>query len=125
MDKYWRNGLVLAFVVAAILLATSAYAGVLQVLGVMKDNGLIYGLLALVIAYIFKVIPNEKIYAAVNASATKLGVVVTLGLSKWKFTAPLWNKTIEPWVVDFIDNTVGAAVQGFIAGLRSDEDGNA
>ena len=48
------------------------------------------------------------------------GKVMTLGLSKWKFTKGIWNKTIEPWFVDLLDNFVGSAVRGFIKGLRVD-----
>ena len=117
----------LIITLALVLVTTAAYAGVLDAIKTVatgaKDGGLVYGLAALVLLYIFKAIPNAKIYAAVKGTFEKLGITVTLGLSKWKITAPLWNKTIEPWIVDFIDNTIGAAVQGFIAGLRSDNDG--
>lgn len=101
--------------------AVPAYAGIL---GTLKDaastGNLIAGLAVVILAWIFKTIPNQKIYDFVAHFFNKLGVLCTLGISKYKFTAPLWNKYIEPWVVDFIDNTVGAAVKGFIAGLRSD-----
>ena len=46
---------------------------------------------------------------------------MTLGLSKFKWTKSLWNSTVEPYFIDLIDNTVGAAVQGFIDGLKSDK----
>ena len=46
---------------------------------------------------------------------------MTLGLGKWKFTKNIWNATIEPYFIDLVDNTVGAAVKGFIKGLRSDK----
>ena len=46
---------------------------------------------------------------------------MTLGLAQWKFTKGIWNKTVEPYFIDLIDNTVGAAVKGFIKGLRSDK----
>ena len=45
---------------------------------------------------------------------------MTLGLGKWKLTKGIWNKTIEPWFIDLLDNIVASAVNGFIAGLRSD-----
>lgn len=66
-------------------------------------------------------IPNEKIYSKVEAGCYMLGSTLTLGLSKWKFTKQLWNKTVEPYFVDLVDNTAGAAIQGFIKGLRSDD----
>ena len=46
---------------------------------------------------------------------------MTLGLAKWKVTRGVWNKTIEPWLIDLVDNVAGGAVRGFIKGLRSDK----
>ncbi len=45
---------------------------------------------------------------------------MTLGLSSWSATKGIWNKVIEPWFIDVVDNTVGACIRGFIKGLRSD-----
>lgn len=112
-----------------VLFATSAFAiSITGILGTFKNaitavgtsGSLWVGLTIVVLAWLFKTIPNEKIYGTVEKLFTKLGTICTLGLCKFKYTAPLWNKYIEPWVIDFIDNTVGAAVRGFIAGLRSD-----
>ena len=44
----------------------------------------------------------------------------TLGLAKFKWTKKVWNKTIEPYVVDAIDNIVSHGIQEFVRGLRSD-----
>jgi len=113
------------FALLMVCFAGSAFAGIMGVLGTLKNaattGNLWAGLAVIVIAWIFKAIPNAKIYGFIEALFNKLGTVCTLGLSKYKFTAPLWNKYIEPWIVDFIENTVGAAVKGFIAGLRSDD----
>ncbi len=101
--------------------AVPAFAGIL---GTLKDaastGNLITGLVVVILAWVFKAIPNDKIYGFVTAVFNKLGIACTLGLTRYKFTAPLWNKYIEPWIIDFIDNTVGAAVAGLIAGMRSD-----
>lgn len=70
--------------------------------------------------WVLKKIPNDKIKSIVFNTFYKLGVVATLGLSKWKLTSKLWNTTIEPYVVDLIDNTFKSAVDGIIKGLRSD-----
>ena len=70
--------------------------------------------------WVLKKIPNDKIYGIVNKVCYSAGSFVTLGLSKWKFSRKIWNSTVEPYFVDLIDNTVGAAVKGFIEGLRSD-----
>ena len=48
-------------------------------------------------------------------------VDLSLGLSQWKFTKGIWNKTIEPFFIDLVDNFVGGALRGLIKGLRSDK----
>lgn len=49
-----------------------------------------------------------------------LGVLVTGGLSKWKYTKPVWNKIIEPYVI-VIFKTIALNFQiGVIEGLESD-----
>jgi len=74
-------------------------------------------ILAFVLAWIFKKIPNEKISKNVEKFFYGLGVAVTLGASK---KLKIYNKTVEPFLVDLIDNVIGSAVRGFIKGLRSD-----
>ena len=71
--------------------------------------------------WLLKRIPNEDLYSWVETGAYWAGSFMTLGLGKWKLTKKLWNSTIEPWFIDLVDNTVGAAVKGFIEGLRSDK----
>lgn len=71
--------------------------------------------------WLLKKIPNEDLYAWVETGAYWAGSVMTLGLGKWKLTKKIWNSTVEPWFIDLVDNTVGAAVEGFIKGLRSDK----
>ena len=73
-----------------------------------------------ILLFILKKIPNEKICAFVEGGFEKLGVAMTAGLSKFKWTKGVWNKTIEPWFIDTIDNIVGGAIRGFIKGLRVD-----
>tara|TARA_Y100000593_G_C4070708_1_gene218994 strand:- start:86 stop:355 length:270 start_codon:yes stop_codon:yes gene_type:complete len=70
--------------------------------------------------FILKKIPNEKICAFVEGSFEKLGILMTAGLTKFWATKTLWNKTIEPYFIDLIDNVVGGALRGLIKGLRSD-----
>ena len=49
-----------------------------------------------------------------------LGVICTLGMGKWKWTKKVWNKTIEPYFVDAIDNILVTGISKFVDGLRSD-----
>ena len=48
------------------------------------------------------------------------GVACTLGLAKYKFTKKVWNKTMEPYFIDFMDNVFAHGINEFIRGLRSD-----
>ena len=73
-----------------------------------------------IVLWFLKKVPNEKICAIVETFFYGLGKAMTLGLSSWSATKGLWNKTIEPWFIDLVDNIVGGAVRGFIKGLRSD-----
>ena len=70
--------------------------------------------------FILKKIPNEQICKYVEGLFFGLGSAMTLGLAKWSFSKKIWNKTIEPFFVDLIDNVVGGALRGFLNGLRSD-----
>ena len=72
------------------------------------------------VLWMLKKLPNEDLYAWVETSAYWIGTTLTLGLSKWKWTKNLWNQTIEPYFIDLIENTFGAALEGLLKGLRKD-----
>ena len=72
------------------------------------------------VLWVLKKIPNEKICAVVEGCFENLGELATLGLTKWSFTAKIWNSTIEPYIIDLIDNVVGGAIRGLTKGLKSD-----
>tara|TARA_B100000287_G_scaffold257336_1_gene241915 strand:+ start:140 stop:451 length:312 start_codon:yes stop_codon:yes gene_type:complete len=93
-------------------------------LGFITDNlGIVGGTGAAgLVLWLLKKIPNDKLYGTVESLFSGIGTTITLGLAKWKVTRSVWNHTIEPWFIDLVDNTVGAAVNGFIKGLRSDND---
>jgi len=108
----------------ALLICTSAFATVLEVIGKLPGASALWiGAGGLVLAYIFKQIPNDFLAGKVRALFRGFGVVITAFFGgKWKPTKPFWNSIIEPYLVDVIDNTVGAAVAGLIEGLRTDND---
>ena len=86
-----------------------------------NNLGLIGGLSGGSIAlFILKKIPNDKICSVVETFFFGLGRALTLGLAKWSISAKIWNKTIEPFFVDLVDNIVGGALRGFLRGLRVD-----
>ena len=78
------------------------------------------GLAAVGIAWALKRIPNNKIKAKCGLLFYGAGVACTLGLAKYKFTKKLWNKTVEPYIIDAIDNIFIYGINEFIRGLRSD-----
>jgi len=78
------------------------------------------GIGAVAIAWILKKIPNKTLKAKFGMMMYGLGVTSTLGLCKFKWTKKFWNKTIEPWLIDAIDNIVGHGIAEYIRGLRSD-----
>ena len=90
--------------------------------GIVTNKFVFVPVISAILLAIFKNIPNEKIQSVIGGVFRKLGVAITLGLTKYKFTAPLWNSVIEPWFIDLVDNTVGTAVRSFIEGLRTDNE---
>ena len=78
------------------------------------------GMAGVVIAWILKRIPNDKIRTWVSVFMYGAGATVTAGLAKWKYTKRIWNKYIEPWVIDAIDNIIVHGIAEFIRGMRSD-----
>ena len=89
-------------------------------LGASAIQWSIGGIAGLGMAWALKRIPNRVLKAKFGALMYGLGVTSTLGLGKWKITKRFWNKTIEPWIIDAIDNIVGHGIKEYIRGLRSD-----
>ena len=94
-----------------------------SLLGAVTSNSglLMGGGTAAVVLWVLKKVPNESICSVVETTFESLGKVMTLGLAKWKMTKSVWNKTIEPWFIDLVDNIFGSMIRGFIKGLRSDD----
>ena len=94
-----------------------------SLLGAVTSNSglLVGGGSAAIVLWVLKKVPNESICSVVETTFESLGKVITLGLAKWKMTKGVWNKTIEPWFIDLVDNVFGSMVRGFIKGLRSDD----
>ena len=74
-----------------------------------------------IVLYVLKKIPNKEICAWVEGLCFTVGRIMTLGLSQWKITKGMWNKTVEPFFIDLVDKFIGGALRGFIRGLRSDK----
>ena len=78
------------------------------------------GIGAVVVAWVLKKVPNKRIKAQVGMMLYGMGVTCTLGMGKWKYTKRFWNKTVEPYFVDLLDNVIAHGLAEFIRGLRSD-----
>ena len=88
---------------------------------VSSNTGLIAGGgTAGIVLWVLKKVPNETICQMVETLFYGFGKAITLGLSSWSITRKFWNKTIEPWFIDLVDNVIGGAVRGFVRGLRID-----
>ena len=92
-------------------------------LGAVAGNSgmIVGGGASAVVLWVLKKVPNEHICGVIETAFESLGKVMTLGLSKWKMTKGVWNKTIEPWFIDLVDNVFGSIIRGFVKGLRSDD----
>ena len=93
-----------------------------NILGAVTGNSgiLVGGGASAIVLWVLKKIPNESICSVVETTFESLGKVMTLGLGKWSVTKGVWNKTVEPYFIDLVDNIFGSLVRGFIKGLRSD-----
>jgi len=78
------------------------------------------GIGAVAVAWVLKKIPNKQIKAQIGMITYGMGVTCTLGMGKWRYTKAFWNKTIEPYFVDLLDNVISHGLAEFIRGLRSD-----
>lgn len=65
---------------------------------------------------------SEKCLSAGN----KVGIVLTAGFSKWKFTAAIWNPIVEPYVIVLLDfvgiSAVVSFIKGIVEGLKTDNE---
>ena len=74
-----------------------------------------------VVLWLLKRVPNRDIAANVERTFFKIGKVITLGMTAKKSpVAKFWNKTIEPWFIDLLDNVFVSAFKGLVKGLRVD-----
>ena len=93
-----------------------------QVLGFLGNNStmLVGGGASAMVLWVLKKVPNEHVCSVIETSFESVGRVMTGGLSKFSWSSKYWNKTVEPWFIDLVDNIFGSMVRGLIKGLRSD-----
>ena len=88
----------------------------------LNNVGLVAGVSGTgVVLWFLKRIPNKDISANVERVFFGLGKFITLGMTAKKSpVAKFWNKTIEPWFIDLLDNIFVSAFKGLVKGLRVD-----
>ena len=93
-----------------------------SVLGFVTNNStmVVGGGTSAIVLWVLKKVPNEHICSVVETAFESIGRVMTGGLTKFSWSAKYWNKTVEPWFIDLIDNVFGSMVRGLVKGLRSD-----
>lgn len=62
----------------------------------------------------------DKIGEGIEKVGFGLGVLATVGLSKFKYTKGIWNKVIEPYVVILLKLVAKKLIGGLVKGLESD-----
>ncbi len=99
-----------------------AIIGALKAAGafLITPQGIGAGIAVLILGYVLKRIDNDWVYKPLYGIFYTAGAALTLGCSKWKWTKGIWNKTIEPFVIDLLDNVFSAIKNGLFDGLYSD-----
>lgn len=81
------------------------------------------GVIGLIVSFLLKKFVTAEAMASVGAWFEKAGYyfgkVGTVGLSHWKWTKPIWNNLIEPYIVVLVEQ-VARFFMGFVKGLQSD-----
>ena len=77
------------------------------------------GIVGVGVAWLLKRNPNATLKAKFGLVMYRLGIAITLGMSRIKIIRPFWNH-IEKWIIDAIDNIIAHGIKEYIRGLRSD-----
>lgn len=82
------------------------------------------GIAVFIVTWLLKRIPNELIKAKWGKFMFCLGVVCTLGITKWGTSRVKWFKKVwdlvEKWILDFVENILIYGFAEWVRGMRSD-----
>jgi len=80
--------------------------------------------LGIVLKFVFqKFLTDENLAkwgAGIKAFAKGIGVICTVGLAKLPVLKGLWNAIIEPYIIIFLRLLLINFLDGFVAGLETD-----
>ncbi len=77
-------------------------------------------ILIVIVTWILKKIPTVKIRKAIYDLFFKIGAIISKFFNTWKYTKKIWENTLEPWLVGFLDMLLMSIINGLFDGLRSD-----
>ncbi len=76
----------------------------------------------ILLTWALKKIPTEKIRNAIYALFFRIGYSISKFFNGWRYTKKIWENTLEPWLVGFLDMILISMLAGLFDGLASDND---
>ena len=73
-----------------------------------------------VATWFLKWVPTAKIRKVIYDVCFEFGAMLSRFFNNWKYTKAIWENTLEPWLLGFLDMVFGAIFDGLSAGMRSD-----
>lgn len=97
---------------------------------IITPQGIGVGIGVLVLGYVLKRLDNTIVKGwvktpfhwlafVVHKFFLGIGIAITGGLSRWKWTKGTWNKYIEPYLIDLIDNIINGIVDGIVEVIQA------
>ncbi len=81
------------------------------------------GIVGIILSFLIKKFLTQGVIDSVGVKFEQIGygmgLIVTVGLAKWKYTKKFWNNVLEPPLI-LVAEQLKQLVVGFIRGLRSD-----
>ncbi len=94
--------------------------------GFLAAKGLVLagaGIIGVILSFLIKKFVTQGVIDSIGVRFEQagygIGLLVTVGLAKWKYTKRFWNNILEPPLI-LVAEQFKQLVTGFIRGLRSD-----
>ena len=90
------------------------------ILGLLTGKTLIIAAIVAAVGFVLKEIDNDIIQKPVEGFGFKLGRIISVFMMSLPIVKNIWNKVIEPYVIDLLDNICTYFPRGLFKGMRSD-----
>ena len=111
----------------AMLVCTSAFAGVLETItsigGSIGNIFTQHPITSLIVAAVLiaqRMVPDDKMKELVGKPCRNFGKYTTGALTKVPYLGPVWNQTIEAFVIKLVRNVFIEGIEQWIDGMLSD-----